>query len=395
MAGRSILGTLQAGLLLMAMLVPTKLRGVEAIAGGGTRLTQSDDVATQADHSLSDADWAELTEYGCPTHDAMVARVKEINRRAATDPDWCMLFYHIPKTAGTTLRSLWTSNHLQTSTYGYDFWKSQSVVDRRFLSTVRHATAFGDSFQVLQGHFGYGMKPLMREISQFMTRSAAKRREVNGTLKAKVFAPLGQQCFEGTMLREPIARVISAFFFHQQYKHRDVSKPDAWRECLRDKNFTRMFLNGTNFQSDPDGLCFEYSNDDVKWLSGKFTMRVHRVMAAGKSTFGSDGHALPKHLELAKRNLCKMDFVLMQSQMEQSIGTLASTLNLNSMIKNHLWENKAKKVKKGDITPEIQSILEESNQLDLALHLFATKVYKARQIAAKEAMPAGRGSLNE
>ena len=148
----------------------------------------------------------------------------------------------------------------------------------------------------------------------------------------------------------------------------------------------RSSNSGTNFQSDPDGLCFEYSNDDVKWLSGKFTLRVHRVMAAGKSTFGSDGHALPKHLELAKRNLCKMDFVLMQSQMDQSIDTLANTLDLQSTVKNHTWSKKGKKVSKGDITPEIQRILEDANQLDLALHLFATKVYKARQIAAQEAL---------
>ena len=80
----------------------------------------------------------------------MVDRAKEIRRLAATDPDWCMLFYHIPKTAGTTLRSLWTSNKLPTFTYGYDFWKSQTVVDRRFLSTVRHATTFGNSFKVRQ-----------------------------------------------------------------------------------------------------------------------------------------------------------------------------------------------------------------------------------------------------
>ena len=166
---------------LQALLVPAEIRGVAAIPGAG-RLKQSVDAETQADRSLSTADWIELYSYGCPTQKQMVARAKEIRRLAATDPDWCMLFYHIPKTAGTTLRSLWTSNKLPTFTYGYDFWKSQSVVDRRFLSTIRHATTFGNSFKVMQGHFGYGMKALMREIAEFMTRSAAKK-DPNGQVR--------------------------------------------------------------------------------------------------------------------------------------------------------------------------------------------------------------------
>ena len=38
--------------------------------------------------------------------------------------------------------------------------------------------------QVMQGHFGYGMKALMREISEFMTRSAAKKQDT-GTAEVR------------------------------------------------------------------------------------------------------------------------------------------------------------------------------------------------------------------
>eukprot|EP00037_Helgoeca_nana_P030224 m.371978 g.371978 ORF g.371978 m.371978 type:complete len:166 (+) comp28138_c0_seq1:299-796(+) len=133
------------------------------------------------------------------------------------------------------------------------------------------------------------------------------------------------------MLREPISRVVSAYYFHDQYATRDPQSLGDWDTCLN-----KMYVDKTTVadlgtaSSNPDSLCFEYADDQVKWLSGAFKLRTAAYKKHdGSFTFGPRGKPSGDDLAAAKHNLCRTDVVMLKEQLHRSVWMSAALFRLS------------------------------------------------------------------
>lgn len=172
--------------------------------------------------------------------------------------------------------------------------------------------------------------------------------------------PKMKQCYKMTVLREPIDRAISAYFFHKHNHEKDVGK------CLNTEKKVRMKCR----------LWWQYSNDITRRLAGLDDTAWNTWL--NKRTYSSIPNQT--HLEKAKQNLVNnFDAVCYLQDLPACADKILKAFHLDSTIhdidtsmlkvdKNNAYKNKKRPKKIDDKWLEQFTKL---NELDQDLYAWA------------------------
>lgn len=228
-----------------------------------------------------------------------------------------VIFLHIPKTAGTTLNRIieWQYNPLAIFTM--DPYRIRATPERLQKLSERRRR----SLRMVRGHLYYGIHE---------------------------FLPQGATYF--TMLREPVARFFSSFYFIQRRPlhpmHRKVTT-----ERIGVEDFIRL------------------------------TPRRHNLQCSLISGIKNDGSSDRRMLDLAKENLEKsFSMVGLAERFEESLMLMAKTYDWEiPFYENRKVAKTRPKVDSGEV-----EMIREHNRLDLELYEFAKGLFE-ESLRKKEA----------
>jgi hypothetical protein len=238
-----------------------------------------------------------------------------------------LIFLHIPKTAGTTLNRIIEWQYSPFEIFTIDPYRIRATPERlKSLPEKRRRR-----LRVVRGHMLYGVHEWLPQAATYIT-----------------------------MLRDPVARVLSAYYFVLRRPlnplHRRVK-----RERLGVEDYIRLFPERHNLQ------C--------------------RLIAGAKDTAITD----ERLLDTAKENLTKSFSVVgISEQFEESLVLIAMTFNWQIPFYKNCKVSKARP----KIDPGIAAMIRDHNRLDVELYefgkqLFAESLYK-RQDAVRERLTALR-----
>ncbi len=231
-----------------------------------------------------------------------------------------VLFLHLPKTGGVSL-----TEHMKRN-LGEGLIHHQPGA----WQAIERSEDLG-RFDYFAGHFNYGFHRLLRrkgvpEVDQI------------------------------TMLRHPVERVISAYYYH--------GIRESWVDCLR---YGR-------------GLCREYENDMVKRLSGLAQPNgydqdsLDRLIPYGTTEI--------RHLEKAKENLTRLSAIGITEHYDESIarfsrmfGWKGESIRMNSA--GQRLHNRRPGWHELDFVD--LDLIYERNRLDMELYEFALGLFERQQ----------------
>jgi Galactose-3-O-sulfotransferase len=228
-----------------------------------------------------------------------------------------LIFLHIPKTAGTTLNRIieWQYNPL--SIFTMDPYRIRATVDRlRTLSEQRRRR-----LQVVRGHLYYGVHEFLPQGATYIT-----------------------------MLREPVARFLSSYYFIQRRPlhpmHRKVTT-----ERVGVEDFIRLTPHRQNLQ--------------CSLIAG--------IM--------NDGTCDERMVDKAKENLVKSFSVVgICERFEESLVLIAKTFNWEVPF----YENRKVSKTRPQVESRAIEMIREHNRLDLELYEFGKNLFQ-EMVAKKEA----------
>jgi hypothetical protein len=233
-----------------------------------------------------------------------------------------LIFLHIPKTAGTTLNRIieWQYNPLAIFTM--DPYRIRATPER--LRTLSEARRRG--IKMVRGHFYYGLHDLLPQGGTYMT-----------------------------VLREPVARFLSAYYFLQRRPlhpmHRKVTS-----ERIGVEDFIRLTPHRQNLQTS--------------------------MLAGIKSNGTCEDHVL----EVAKENLTKSFSVIgLCERFEESLMLMAATYGWEIPF----YENRKVAKSRPKIEARAIEMIKEHNRLDLELYEFARQLFEASLARRKTEVEAG------
>jgi hypothetical protein len=227
-------------------------------------------------------------------------------------PDQALIFLHLMKTGGTTLFRLLRQNFPQQLTFHY----TQEKPGKRLEDLYHLSQAERDRLKFLHGHIHYGFH------EQF-----------------------NQPCRYVSIIRNPINRVVSLYYFIHQNPNRNL--PEASRcQTLRD------YLD-----SNPFGI----DNDQTRRIAGSISNHY---------PFGQCDSEL---LDVAKQNLRKFLVIGVTERFDESLLVLKYALGLEKILYYRFNEN-SRKPKLEDIDSHDLKRIQHYNQLDTALYQFANEL---------------------
>lgn len=196
-------------------------------------------------------------------------RCAALRQRIARDErDRCVIFYHVPKTAGASYRR----------PAGWDEWSTYAPLPQRPPPELQQDWLF------LRGHWTPGFK------SEYLHRD----------------------CWEVTILRDPLMHALSAFYFHGH-------ESSEWESCLQGR-CARNMANG-------DACCAEqYTNGQTRQLAGRNGIDLYT------GALGTEFPLPPEALSTAKANLQAMDLVGISEDRDSLARMLAIVLRVNQPI---------------------------------------------------------------
>jgi len=228
-----------------------------------------------------------------------------------------VIFLHIPKTAGTTLNRIieWQYNPLAIFTM--DPYRIRATPERLQKLSERRRR----SLRMVRGHLYYGIHE---------------------------FLPQGATYF--TMLREPVARFFSSYYFIQRRPlhpmHRKVTT-----ERIGVEDFIRLTPRRQNLQCS---------------------------MIAGIGNYGTCDH---RTLDKAKENLAKSFSVVgISERFEESLMLMAKTFGWEIPF----YENRKVSKTRPQINPGAVEMIRDHNRLDLELYEFGKGLFQ-EMVAKKDA----------
>ena len=237
-----------------------------------------------------------------------------------------LIFLHIPKTAGTTLNRIieWQYNPLAIFTM--DPYRIRATPERlRKLSEERRR-----GIKMLRGHFYYGLHELLPQGATYMT-----------------------------VLREPVARFLSAYYFiHRRPLHPMHRKVTSERIGVED--FIRLTPHRQNLQTS--------------------------MLAGIKSNGKCEDHVL----EVAKENLTKSFSVVgLCERFEESLMLMATSYGWEIPF----YENRKVSKTRPKVEPAAIEMIKEHNRLDLELYEFGRQLFEANLAEQKAEVEAGLARL--
>lgn len=228
-----------------------------------------------------------------------------------------LIFLHIPKTAGTTLNRIIEWQYNPVSIFTMDPYRIRATPERlRKLPEARRRR-----LRMIRGHFYYGIHDCLPQGATYVT-----------------------------MLREPVARFLSAYYFLQRRPlhpmHRKVTS-----ERIGVADFIRLTPHRQNLQCS---------------------------MIAG---IKSNGTVDRQTLEIAKKNLEKSFSVVgISERFEESLVLIAKTFGW----KVPFYENRKVSKTRPKIDPVEVELIKDHNQLDVELYEYGKALFEA-SLTNKEA----------
>lgn len=233
-----------------------------------------------------------------------------------------LVFLHIPKTAGTTLNRIieWQYNPL--SIFTIDPYRIRATPERlKELSEARRRR-----LRVVRGHLYYGIHEFLPQGATYIT-----------------------------MLRDPVARFLSSYYFLQRRPlhpmHRKVKS-----EKIGIEDFIRLTPRRQNMQ--------------CSLLGG----------------IPSNGTCDQRTLEVAKENLAKRFSVVgLSERFEESLMLMAKTFDWEVPF----YENRKVAKTRPEVEPAAVELIKEHNRLDLELYEFGRNLFAASLAEKEEAVREG------
>ncbi|MEO7167963.1 MAG: sulfotransferase family 2 domain-containing protein [Spartobacteria bacterium] len=239
-----------------------------------------------------------------------------------------LIFLHIPKTAGTTLNRIIERQYSPFAIFTMDPHRIRATAERfKHLSEARRR-----QFQVVRGHLLYGIHHFLPQGATYMT-----------------------------MLREPVARVLSAYYFVLRRPlnplHRRLK-----RERLRVEDCVRLFPHRQNSQ------C--------------------RFLAGVEDTGSCD----ERTLDIAKEHLTKSFSVVgIAERFEESLMLMAKTFDWEVAF----YENHKVAKTRPRVDPGALEIIRDHNRLDLELYEFGKGLFEQSLLKKATAVREGLAALHK
>ena len=234
---------------------------------------------------------------------------QEETPRSATPEREALIFLHIPKTAGTTLNRIIESQYSPFAIYTMDPYRIRATAERfKQLPEARRRR-----LRVVRGHMLYG-------IHQFLPQGATYI----------------------TILRDPVARALSAYHF-----------------------VLRRPLNPLHRQLKSERLTVE---DCLRLFPERHNMQCKLI--AGVKDTAINGERL---LEMAKENLTKSFSVVgISERFEESLVLISKRFGW----KVPFYENKKVAKRRPLVEPELAELIRQQNHLDVELYDFGKKLFE-------------------
>lgn len=232
-----------------------------------------------------------------------------------------LIFLHVPKTGGTTFRSILDQNYQPSETLIFNGDSHPEELER-FTKLPESDRA---QYRLIKGHLGFGLHRFVPGNSTYVT-----------------------------FLREPVARALSFYYYAR-------SHPDHYLFPLLNGN--RVDLKALLSR----GTEVELFNYQTRMISG-----------AGNSQMLLSRDAL----ETAKENLSKyFHFVGLTEEFDAGLFLLRRSLGwrLPFYIKKNIT---LKKPRADEIDVQTLALLREANSFDLELYEFARALFQKKRIAA-------------
>jgi len=238
-----------------------------------------------------------------------------------------LIFLHIPKTAGTTLNRIIESQYSPFAIYTIDPHRIRATPERLQQLSERRRRRL----QVVRGHFYYGIHRFLPQGATYIT-----------------------------MLRDPVARALSAYYFVLRRPlnplHRKLKK-----ERLRVEDCLRLFPDRNNLQ------C---------------------RLIAGVRDPAIDGERL---LDIARENLTNSFSVVgISERFEESLVLISKTFGWEISF----YENRKVAKARPAAAPELAELIRQYNRWDAELYEFGQKLFEEALRQNEESVRAGLASLS-
>lgn len=250
--------------------------------------------------------------------------------------DKCLILYHIPKCAGSSLMKYFNDNGLRLWTH-YGDMTGMDHLPRTDRSDKDFEPLDADIFM---GHFmPKNFKQKLREFG--MTRN----------------------CYEATVLRDPFERVASALYFHQSLRQAD-------RNGDQDQELHVQRMSHASVET------LEYFDDICRRFQ-----TGHSMPWDGYSQSYRESYKSACNVSQAKEQLSALDFVLFTEDFQTVLTTFGSifgirpaspTFNSKSLVKN-----KSRNPGFKDLNPKLRDLIEKANLNDSELYNWAVQTMRA------------------
>lgn len=234
-----------------------------------------------------------------------------------------VIFTHIPKTAGTTLKHIMLSQYKPYNVF--EFYSLQREDGKGINKLAQVPKYRKNSIKLILGHIGFGLHQYLSSPYVYIT-----------------------------MLRNPINRVISSYYYLRKTKIK----------LVQDMSLKEFVITSNTTQ-----------NNMTKYISGE---KFKTQLAYLKNQQETQCECNSKTLELAKKNLEEeFQFFGLLERFDESLILLKKTLGWS--VTQYLTRNVAKKVtQRQEFPQETLRLIEQSNEYDLELYQFAQKLFEQR-----------------
>lgn len=238
-----------------------------------------------------------------------------------------LIFLHIPKTAGTTLNRIIEWQYSPTAIF--------SVDSLRIRATVRRFKTFSEQrrrrYRVVRGHLHYGIHEFLPQGATYIT-----------------------------VLREPVARLLSSYHFilrrplhplHRKLKKERLAVEDLILLTPQRQNLQCRFISGIG----TNDLCDE------------------------------------RALDLAKENLTRSFRVVgLSERFQESLALMMTAFGW----KVPFYQNRKVSKIRPSVEPNVIDAIRENNRLDLELYDFGKKLFEEKLRQNKDAIAQALTALN-